>query len=280
MRSIQLPVLLIFTLTALAACAARPEPPADPQPSVEPAAAASPARLEILGPAPAAGPLDPRALSLAVPPQLAHLDTLSADGPTLLTLRAPAPDGRSIRVEKAPVLAGAIAPDLAQRSTLELLVSDAGDLALARSIDPADEVSTTFTPPMTVLPAGLALGQSRSQTLRMVVRPLASPDQIRTQGQATRVITYTADERLRVPAGEFNTRRVHAVLTAKLGTANVTVTTDAWYTDALGLIAEQTTEVVKVFGLNIRQKRESWVLQRADDSAAEALKAALPAQTN
>jgi hypothetical protein len=277
MRSIQLPLLLIFTLAALTACAARPAPPADPQPSPEPA---TPARLEILAAAPAAGPLDPRALSLTVPPQLAHLDTLAPDGPTLLTLRQPAADGRSIRVEKAPVLAGAIAPDLAQRSTLELLVSDTGDLALARSIDPADEVSTTFTPPMTVLPAGLTVGQSRSQTLRMVVRPLASPDQIRTQGQATRVITYTADERLRVPAGEFNTRRIHAVLTAKLGTANVTVTTDAWYTDALGLIAEQTTEVVKVFGINIRQKRESWVLQRADDSAAAALKSALPAQTN
>lgn len=149
-------------------------------------------------------------------------------------------------------------PDDRTLQTLHLRTDPDGSLVLLCTTESADNVTTDFEPPMLVLPATMAVGQTATQTLKMVVRPISDPSRIKTSGDATQTITYEGDERLTVPAGEFATRRVRSVLTATLGQARVVATTITWYADDIGQVAEFREEAVTVLGVRIRHNARTW----------------------
>lgn len=137
-----------------------------------------------------------------------------------------------------------------------------GGVAMLQTVEHADKVVTSFEPPLVVLPGRLDGGSTLRQTLRMVVRPIGKPETIQSEGAASNELTYVADETVETPAGTFEAARVRSVLKVKLGTANVTATTDAWYAPGVGLVAQRRQERVTVFGVPVREGRTGWVLDR------------------
>lgn len=214
----------------------------------------------------------PRTLALAteagVRERLESRRTLAADG--TLTVR---------KVVLRPTASPATdwAPDAATVQVLAMRVAADGSVALERTTETADAVVTEFSPPLTVLPATLELGQSVTQPLRMIIRPLTDTSKVRTSGDAEQTITYEGDEQLTVPAGEFATRRVRSVLTASLGQARVTSTNITWYADDVGQIAEFREEVVTVLGVRIRHAARTWALMSKAEAEADAVPAGVPA---
>lgn len=146
-------------------------------------------------------------------------------------------------------------------SVLHLALTDTGDVVLEKQIEAADGVTTTFTPPMIILPASLAPGQTFEQAFAMRSVLTDRPDRERGSGPATQTTTLAAWERIATPAGEHLAARIEAVLRAKLGPASVTSTSTTWYAPGLGILAETRREEVTVMGLKIRDQRQGWVLQ-------------------
>lgn len=230
-------------------------------------------RMVVLGALPARGPIEAGVVAPAGESRAVLAAWPARDATRLLMLREVSGGGGAVRVRQAPVREGAIAADLGQLSELQLVVTGAGDLAVARSVERADDAATEFAPPMLLVPARLERGAKVEQTLTMTVRPLGEPTQVRNQGRATRRVEYVGDERVRVPAGEFDARHLRSVLEANLGGPEVRVTIDLWYADGVGLIAEDSRQVVRVLGLTVRQKSERWALRALDAAEAEALRA-------
>lgn len=220
------------------------------------------------------GPIEAGKVSGQGAGSLAYAAWAAGDAERLLMLREPAGDG-TVSVRRAPVRAGAIAPDLGRLSELSMVTLPDGTVAIARSVERSEGVATDFDPPMVLVPGRLARGERVEQDVRLTVRPLGNPEQVRNAGAGRRVVEYVGDERVRTPAGEFAARRLRTTLTGNLGGPELRVTVDLWYADGVGLVAEDSRERVTVFGLEVRKKDERWALERADGSAAEALRAAL-----
>jgi|GEM_PF-3046905 hypothetical protein len=145
-----------------------------------------------------------------------------------------------------------------------------GTVALVSTDEFADGVRTEFDPPMPALPAEIASGEDRATTAAfgMVVRPLANLSRVQTSGEAT-IRIWLADRQVRtLPGGQrVDAILIRSVLSAKLGSAQVTSTTDMWYgvvSSAPGgsrvLIEEHRTEKVTVFGLPFRSAEQRWLL--------------------
>ncbi|MBL8759520.1 MAG: hypothetical protein JNK35_13960, partial [Phycisphaerae bacterium] len=148
-----------------------------------------------------------------------------------------------------------------------------GSVLLARTIEHADAVVTHFQPPIPVLPASAVPGVPLRFTFEMIVRPIDHPDRVKTRGPADLELTLLGFDRVTTPAGTFDCAHLRSVIRATLGSAKVTVTTDSWLSDTLGLVAEDARERVTVFGVPIRSARRLWALE----SAAEADRPTLPA---
>jgi hypothetical protein len=264
----------------LGGCAAKPgtgrpeEVAKTPGGPVTPAVSVKP--FEVLGPAGAAlGPIRPERISLEVPAATEHRPWDPAAGERLLTVRRERLGQPGRRVWRATVAEGAIAPDLGKLSQRELVVEADGSVALARTDEAAERVFTLFEPAMVVLPAGLVPGARREQTLRMTVYPAGNPGTPQSTGEARHTVEYMGDVRVRTPAGEFDARHLRTSLRVTLGPAEVSVDDDLWYADGVGLLAEDSRELVKAVGLVIRRKRERWSLVRADALAATGLEQAV-----
>ncbi len=174
----------------------------------------------------------------------------------------PAADGWTRWTVTRRVLVGTPpAEDPARGSVLHLALTDTGQVVLERQIEAADGVTTTFTPPMVVLPASLAPGETFEQSLAMRSVLTDRPERERGSGPATQTTTLAAWERIATPAGEFLAARINAVLRAKLGPASVTSTSTTWYAPGLGIVAETRHEEVFVLGVKIRDQRQGWALE-------------------
>lgn len=166
---------------------------------------------------------------------------------------------RSSRAE-APARAQTIDEQSASEETFILDAS--GAVALVRTVEPADAVTTWFDPPMLVAPARLTPGQPVTQSFEMIVRPLARPEQIKTRGPAEVTLTLVGFARVCTPAGAWDAAHLRSELKVTLGQARVTVLTDSWLAEGVGMVAEETRERVTVLGLPIRGTHRRWALDR------------------
>lgn len=170
----------------------------------------------------------------------------------------PAPDPRTLSEEFF-----SLAPD--------------GSVLLSRTIEHADAVVTHFQPPIPVVPSRAVPGVPLKFAFDMIVRPIDRPDQIKTRGPAELELTLLGFDRVTTPAGAFDCAHLRSVIRATLGSAKVTVTTDSWLSDTLGLVAEDARERVTVFGVPIRSARRLWALESAAEADRPPLPPALPA---
>ncbi len=249
--------LLLAPLLLLPAC--QSDPVSDTSAPLE-APSGSPG-LTILDTRTPDKPVGADELSINVAPVLRYI---ALKGPrTRLSTRSTSAVGTSVDriVSEGP--GGSPLPET--RQTLELLTTPAGDMAVATTTEQADSVVTHFDPPLIAVPARLNPGQTLKQSLAMRVYPIKSPDRVKTKGQGTQEITFAARERVRVPAGEFDSARLDTLFRMALDNAKVTVKTTSWYAEGVGLIAERSSERVTVFGLNVRSKDEAWALDKIID---------------
>ena len=69
-----------------------------------------------------------------------------------------------------------------------------------------------------------------------------NPEKIMQQGQCTATLTYEADQRVRVPAGEFDAKRIRLEFNSTFDFAKVSSTSIMYYADGVGLVAEDYVE--------------------------------------
>ncbi|MGQ0627784.1 MAG: TapB family protein [Phycisphaerales bacterium] len=158
-----------------------------------------------------------------------------------------------------------------RRSELTLRVQPDGSVALAQTIEHADEVITRFEPPMVVMPPVFRPGETLQQSFEMVVSPLDKPATVRTRGPCLQTLSHGGLERITTPAGTFDavhvTSRVTGTLGDGLGKASIVIQTETWYAPGVGVVAQTQSERVTVFGLPVRSQAQRWLLKdRADDA--------------
>lgn len=214
--------------------------------------------------------------ALEASPESHELTTDPAGLRVRLKVRQPLDaDGRTWRIVEGVTADDGQTLDEAGLSVLRLVVDMGGNLRLAGSEDLDEKTATEFDPPMLVYPASLSPGERLTEPLRMVVRPIADRSRIRAQGPAKREVEYVGDELVTTPMGTFQARRVKSTLTAELGPARVQVVSETWLAEGAGVVHEQQRETVTTFGVPIRQRAMSWVVERRGPGSAEGLLSAL-----
>lgn len=151
---------------------------------------------------------------------------------------------------------------------LEFELNAAGDVALRSTTDVTEKVLTEFQPALRVLPAKLAAGETVSQAVTMIVRPLGKPGTIQNQGPATQVVTHLGLERITVGAGGFDAHHIRTVLKGSLGGAEVTITTETWYAPGVGIVAETNSQRVTLLGIAVRSSATKLELVQAGQGTA------------
>ncbi len=151
-------------------------------------------------------------------------------------------------------------PKLVSEQRLVLLAD--GSVAIAEEIVHDEGVEVVFEPPMVVMPTELREGGPFVQQLKMTVHPLGNRKRTKASGEVESTIELVGDEQLETEAGRLETRHVRHIFVAKLKPAEVSNTTDQWYMDRIGRVAERRREQTKVMGIQIRSNQEDWVIER------------------
>jgi hypothetical protein len=140
--------------------------------------------------------------------------------------------------------------------------NSAGDLTMAATIEHKDHALSLFDPPLVIAPAQLAPGKETTSQSKMRVVDLTNRAQQRESGTARQTVKYEADQMIRTPLGEFRARRITSHFVADLKLADADETSTMYVVPGMGIIAEQRTEQVKVFGLATRKSTQTLVLLR------------------
>lgn len=152
---------------------------------------------------------------------------------------------------------------------LKFTIDASGYIALMEEINRTEGVEVVFTPPLVIIPEGLAVvsfnGANFAQDLSMTVHPLGDRSRTKSKGPVRNEITYLGDEPIKTPAGNFTARRVLAIFTADLSPAKVSNTSEQWFVDGVGLVAERETEKTTLLGVPFRSRETEWALQRMED---------------
>lgn len=139
-----------------------------------------------------------------------------------------------------------------------------GDVVLTSTITHRERVLTTFDPPLLLLPASIAPGESRTQSVTLTVHPLSRPDDIQDQGPATQTLTLAADQTVNTPA-PIPAAVIRVVFTVRLNAATVNRTTEQWFAltgpRLAGPIAERSDERVTALGFQVRRTRQFFILE-------------------
>jgi hypothetical protein len=129
-----------------------------------------------------------------------------------------------------------------------LRFNDNGDLVVTAIIDHKENAISHFDPPLLVMPAELFADQSRKHEVAMRVVDANDPKKVRESGRASRTITYIANQRVRTHDGDFDAKRIESRFQADLKLADVDELTVMFVRPGAGIIAEQSTEQVKILG--------------------------------
>jgi hypothetical protein len=129
-----------------------------------------------------------------------------------------------------------------------LAVDESGAIVLTAVIEYDDQAISLFQPPLTIMPATLRAGESHESSAAMRVVHLDKPEQTRESGRARRTITCAGRQRITTPGGEVDAIRLDIEFTADLRLADAAETTTMWVLPAFGVLAEESSETVKVLG--------------------------------
>lgn len=97
-------------------------------------------------------------------------------------------------------------------------------------------------------------------TVIVEIFDLDGVDRIRERGTATRTIEYLADEPIVTPAGTFVASRVRSSLGMELGTARVDRINTIWVEPDLGIVGEDDSMVVRLFGVPVQNENRLLLL--------------------
>jgi hypothetical protein len=140
-----------------------------------------------------------------------------------------------------------------------------GAVAVIEEINLEDNVEVVFQPAMVVMPRELTMGTPFEQTFDMKVYPGGKPrSMLKTSGPATQKIELTGLWRVPLAGGTTaEARGVRSEFRADLPPAKVINTSEQWFVDGVGLIAERRHERTTVLGLPIHESYELWVARDA-----------------
>lgn len=154
---------------------------------------------------------------------------------------------------------GAWSLALKDRSTFEWTGDSAG-LACTSTIDVPSGTTSTFTPPLPVIPRDLKPGVPFTATGEIVVKNTAPPSSRVASGTWTVSITHDADAVLKFGDTTFRCARLCTVYTADLGLASVDRTAYDFYAPDQGWVAQVFQQKVRKLIID-EHTSGTWVVQ-------------------
>lgn len=142
------------------------------------------------------------------------------------------------------------------QSRKEFLSVDAqGNIVLHAVIEYKDKAVSQFRPPLVIAYSDLAAGEERRAESKMRVVDLNNRLKQKESGTAVRTIKYIDDQTIRTTLGEYRAKRIEVHFTADLKLADADERTTLWVVPGIGVVAEESREVVKVLGLAGKTKQ-------------------------
>jgi hypothetical protein len=151
-----------------------------------------------------------------------------------------------------------------------------GNIVMDATIDHQKSAISIFEPPLVIAYRELAPRQPRRDETAMRVVDLNNTEIQRESGTASRTIEYINDERIRTPTGEFLVKHIEVHFVADLQTANAVTDLTLYVVPALGVVAEQRRETVKILGLGVPKSRTLTLATVPTEAAAHAPEGAPP----
>lgn len=131
----------------------------------------------------------------------------------------------------------------------EFLRLDAqGNVVMCAVIDRANSALSLFDPPLVVMPATLARNKPFEARAAMRVVDVKNPSKQKEHGSAIRTIEYIGDRLVKTTFGEVECHLLTIVFTADLSLADDVTKTTLYVSPKYGVVAEQWSERLKVFG--------------------------------
>ncbi|HWB18727.1 MAG TPA: hypothetical protein VG711_00380, partial [Phycisphaerales bacterium] len=115
-------------------------------------------------------------------------------------------------------------------------------------IDSSEKTLPLFDPPMILCYATMKPGEEHTQSLKMRVLDSKTARKQREAGTATHTVRFLGSQSVRSPLGEITALNLQGDFHADLSLANVTNTTSLWITPDLSIIADHSSEQVKILG--------------------------------
>ncbi len=149
-------------------------------------------------------------------------------------------------------------------------LDDDGNIVLDATIDHQHSALSIFEPPLVIAYRELAPRQPRRDETAMRVVDLNNTEIQRESGTAVRTIEYINDERIRTPTGEFLVKHIEVRFMADLQVANAVTDLTLYVVPALGVVAEQRRESVKVLGIGVPKSRTLTLATAPTEATAQA----------
>lgn len=174
--------------------------------------------------------------------------------PVAVTRRVRVQEEGRVEIVRTPASEASV-PDFGARTVLE---RDADGNVVVRS-NVASEIESRFDPASLFLPARLGAGERAERPFSV---DATGPRIGSGEGEGTVVVEGLGLQPVRTPAGDFEAFVFRSSGSFSIGPATITRTRRAWVsTDAtapgLGIVAEESGQSVKVFGIAFSNK--SWV---------------------
>lgn len=142
-----------------------------------------------------------------------------------------------------------------ERQRSVLLARTAKGVSMLESIEYGRNTHTFFRDGGLLMMPTQARPEGRyGNTVIVEIFDLDNIERIRERGTATRTIEYLADESLITPAGTFMASRVRSALSMQLGSARVERINTLWVEPELGIVGDDESLVVRVFGVPLQNE--------------------------
>jgi hypothetical protein len=139
-----------------------------------------------------------------------------------------------------------------------------GNLLMGAVEDLKHQALTKYDPPLLVIPAAMKAGQSITVESNMTVLDRSDPRRKRDSGKCVKTIHYDADQAVNGPRGRTVCRRLSTVFRADLGLASVEATSQEWYAESIGLVAEKSEEKISALIFKMGGKRAIVLIDRPE----------------
>ena len=165
----------------------------------------------------------------------------------------------SIASESGSEFGGSQARSNGESRVEYIKTDDQGRIVMSAVLDRDENALSEFNPPLLLMPAALSAGSRQSSESAMRVVDAENRSKLREAGRATRSIEYVSDYRVRTPSGEHIAKAIEVKFNADLRLADAQEHSTLFIVPGIGLIAEQSSETVKVFGAFGNTKRRTIV---------------------